>query len=82
MDHRCQNSSVSFTPFLQLDSSKGRGMYSSLPTSYEKMLIYALPSSIVTATRERNSSIVLVLGPLVALMAEQKTHTHLVLGRA
>ncbi len=45
-------------------------MYASLPTSYEKMLIYALPPSIVTATRERNSSIVLVLGPLVALMAE------------
>ena len=54
-------------------------MYASLPTSYEKTLIYALPSSTFNATRERNSSIVLVLGPLVALMVEQKTHTHLVL---
>ena len=49
---------------------QGRDVYASLPTSYEKTLIFALPPSIVTATRERNSCIVLVLGPLVALMAE------------
>jgi len=58
---------------------QGRDVYASLPTSYEKTLIYALPTSIVTTTRERNNSIVLVLGPLIALTAEQKTHTHLVL---
>ena len=51
---------------------QGRDVFASLPTSYGKTLIYALLPSIFNAIRGRNGSIVLVLSPLIALMAEQK----------
>ena len=51
---------------------QGRDVFASLPTSHGKTLIYALLPSIFNAIRGRNSSIVLVVSPLVALMAEQK----------
>lgn len=51
---------------------QGRDVFASLPTSYGKTLIYALLPSIFNSIRGRNSSIVVVLSPLVALMVEQK----------
>ena len=51
---------------------QGRDVFASLPTSYGKTLIYAHLPSIFNSIRGRNSSIVVVLSPLVALMVEQK----------
>ena len=51
---------------------QGRDVFVSLPTSYGKTLIYAVLPSLFDIIKRRTSSIVVVVSPLTALMAEQK----------
>ena len=51
---------------------KGKDVFVSLPTGYGKTLIYAILPLLFNVLRRTKSSIVLVVSPLAALMAEQK----------
>jgi ATP-dependent helicase YprA (DUF1998 family) len=51
---------------------QGKDVFVSLPTGFGKTLIYALLPALFNLLRAADSSIVMVVSPLVALMAEQK----------
>ena len=51
---------------------QGKDVFVSLPTGFGKTLIYALLPALFNLLRAVDSSIVMVVSPLVALMAEQK----------
>ena len=55
-----------------LEFCKGKDVFVSLPTGYRKTLIFAVLPSLFNAMRKVTTSIVVVVTPLAALMAEQK----------
>ena len=55
-----------------LEFCKGKDVFVSLPTGYGKTLIFAVLLSLFNAIRKVTTSIVVVVTPLAALMAEQK----------